>query len=106
MNISEAVSMDLMIVFGIVILFGRYALVFLDRQVNKFFKNNEQDHGDFITHQHCKLHRDNCQNRRSDTDKIYRKDLKAMKEVMFRIGRKLEIEDDVLVKLIGDGDDV
>jgi peptidoglycan L-alanyl-D-glutamate endopeptidase CwlK len=28
-----------------------------------------------------------------------------MKQVMFRIGRKLEIEDDVLVKLVGDNED-
>jgi len=102
MTLPDNIDGDLMILFGVVILFGRYALIFLDRQVNKFLKTSETDHGQFITHAGCKLHRNNCQSNKASEDRMWRKEFSVLKLVTYRIGRKLDVGDDVLEKLIAD----
>jgi hypothetical protein len=107
MNLPSEVnfSSDFIVLFGTVILLGRYALVFLDRQVNKFFNNTDQDYDDFVTHEQCKSRMEQYHSNRIQEERAWRKEFSVLKLVTYRIGRKLNVEDDVLEKLIGDSAD-
>lgn len=85
-----------------VVLLGRYMIRFLDKLADKWFDNSNKSHSDFVTFQHCKLHRDSCIASRSQEEKAWKRDFKTLKLVIYRIGRKLEIEDKVLEQLIGE----
>jgi hypothetical protein len=105
MEVETYLTKEFLIFFAIFLLIARYALRFLDQLADKWFKNTTKDHNDVVTYAHCKLHRDSCMALRREDDHRWKRDLTAMKQVIFRIGRKLEIEDAVLERLVGDGEE-
>jgi hypothetical protein len=105
MELETVLTKDFIIFGAIVLLLARYALRFLDQLADKWFKNTNRDTTDVVTFAHCKLHRDQCDAARRQEDHRWKRDITAMKQVIFRIGRKLEIEDVVLERLVGDGEE-
>ena len=94
MQITENMELVILAVGGLIIV--RLITAYID----KFVRNATDDHSQYMTHADCKLHRDCCQTIQKEYGKEIQDDIEDMKRVIFHIGMKLGLEEEVLKDLI------